>query len=86
CFAAIGAMNSEIKSKKWLLGGVGLQLAIGYTVGYLVYTIGTLITAPASLNVGAAIGGLVAVVLIAAYVVYLINKADRQLKAEYQTK
>ncbi len=46
CFAAIGAMNSEIKDKKWLLGGVGLQFAAGYTVAFLVYQIGTLITTP----------------------------------------
>ncbi|MBP3339840.1 MAG: ferrous iron transport protein B [Lachnospiraceae bacterium] len=41
CFAAIGAMNSEIKSKKWLFAGIGLQLAVGYTVAFLVYQIGT---------------------------------------------
>ena len=35
CFAAIGAMNSEMKSAKWLWGGIGFQLAIGYTVAYL---------------------------------------------------
>ena len=31
CFAALGAMNSEMKSGKWLLGGICLQLATGYT-------------------------------------------------------
>ena len=44
CFAALGAMNSEMKSGKWLLGGICLQLATGYTVAFLVYQIGTLIT------------------------------------------
>ncbi len=44
CFAAIGAMNSEMKSGKWLLGAIGLQLAVGFTVGFLVYQIGTLVT------------------------------------------
>ena len=48
CFAAIGAMNSEMKSGKWVWAGIGLQLGVGYSVGYLVYTIGTLITAPAA--------------------------------------
>ncbi len=61
CFAAIGAMNAEMKSGKWLWAGIGLQLGVGYTVGYLVYTVGTLITAPASLNITAAICGLVVV-------------------------
>ena len=44
CFAAIGAMNAEMKSAKWLWGGIGLQLSMGYSVGFLVYQIGTLIT------------------------------------------
>ena len=83
CFAAIGAMNAEMKSAKWLWGGIGLQLAVGYTVSYLVYTIGTLITAPASLNVGAAIAGLVIIAVIIAIVVGLINKTNKNLKAEY---
>ncbi len=83
CFAAIGAMNAEMKSAKWLWGGIGLQLAVGYTVSYLVYTIGTLITAPASLNVGAAITGLVIIAVIIAIVVSLINKTNKNLKAEY---
>ncbi len=42
CFAAIGAMNAELKSTKWLLGGVALQLVIGFTAGYLIYQTGTL--------------------------------------------
>ena len=44
CFAAIGAMNSELRSKKWLFAGVGLQLGVGYSLGFLVYFFGTLIT------------------------------------------
>ncbi len=83
CFAAIGAMNSEMKSAKWLWGGIGLQLGVGYTVGYLVYTIGTLITAPESLGIGAAIGGGVAVAVFVAILVYLCTKSDKKLKAEY---
>ncbi len=84
CFAAIGAMNAEMKSAKWLWGGIGLQLAVGYTVSYLVYTIGTLITAPASLNIGAAIAGLIAVLVMVGVVLMLIRNTDRKLKAEYE--
>ena len=83
CFAAIGAMNAEMKSAKWLWGGIGLQLGVGYTVAYLVYTIGTLITAPATLNVGAAIAGLVIVAALALLVVGLINNTNKKLKDEY---
>ena len=42
CFAAIGAMNSEMQSKGWLWSAIGLQLCTGYTVAYLVNQIGTL--------------------------------------------
>ena len=84
CFAAIGAMNAEMKSKKWLWGGIGLQLAVGYTVAYLVYTIGTLITAPATLATGPAMAGGIAVVIMAAIVVALIVNENKKVKAEYR--
>ena len=85
CFAAIGAMNAEMKSGKWLWGGIGLQLGVGYTVAYLVYTIGTLVVGE-SLNIGAAIGGLVAVVAIIAVVIGLILNTNKKMKAEYALK
>ena len=84
CFAAIGAMNAEMKSGKWLWGGIGLQLGVGYTVSYLVYTIGTLITDPAALNVGAAIGGLLAVLAMIVIVAMLIKKNGQKLKEEHK--
>lgn len=83
CFAAIGAMNAEMKSGKWVWGGIGLQLGVGYTVAYLVYTIGTLITAPETLNAAAAIGGLIAVLVFAAVIIAMINRTNKKLKTEY---
>ena len=44
CFAAIGAMNAEMKSAKWLWSGIGLQLAVGYIIAFFVYQFGTLIS------------------------------------------
>jgi ferrous iron transport protein B len=44
CFAAIGAMNSELKSKKWLFGALGFQFGVGYSLSFLVYFFGTLIS------------------------------------------
>lgn len=85
CFAAIGAMNSEMKSRKWFWGGIGLQLSVGYTVAYLVYTIGSIATG-ASLNIGATVGGLIAVVAMATVIVGLIMKTNKQLSAEYALK
>lgn len=83
CFAAIGAMNSEMKSGKWLWGGIGLQLGVGFTVGYLVYTIGTLIVDASALNVVSAFCGGLAVVVMAIIVVALCIHSNNKLKAEY---
>ena len=79
CFAAIGSMNSELKSAKWLWSGIGLQLGVGFTIGYLVNTIGTLITAPSALNIGGVIGGAVAVAAFAAILAALIAKNNKRV-------
>lgn len=84
CFAAIGAMNSEMKSAKWLFGGIALQLGTGFTVGYLVYQIGTLI-ATGKLGNGF-FGGLVAVLVFAAIIVFLCVRAENKLKKENFSK
>ena len=74
CFAAIGAMNSEMKSRGWLWGAIGLQLGTGYTVAFIIYQLGTLIT-EGHLGVGF-IPGLIAVLCMAAAVV-LVGKRVR---------
>ena len=82
CFAALGAMNSEMQSGKWLFAGICLQLATGFTVGFLVYQIGTLITTG---NLGAGfVGGLIPVLVFAAVIVTLIMRANRAIDTEYQ--
>ena len=86
CFAAIGAMNSEMKSAKWLWGGIGLQLGVGFAVAYFIYTIGTLITAPATLKIVPAVVGLIAILGIVAIIVALIINTNKKLKAEYALK
>ena len=81
CFAALGAMNSEMKSGKWLFGGICLQLATGYTVAFLVYQIGTLATTG---SLGTAfVPGLIAVLVFVAIVIWRIRKSDREFSAEY---
>ena len=77
CFAAIGAMNAEIKQKKWLLGGLGLQLGVGYTLGFLVYQIGTLITT-GSFGAGF-LGGLIAIALFVSVILGIIAKTDKEM-------
>ncbi len=82
CFAAIGAMNAEMKSAKWLWAGIGLQLGVGFTVGYLVYTIGTLFTAPSSLAAVPAVCGLIAVLTFAAVITGLILNTNKKISAK----
>ncbi len=76
CFAALGAMNSEIGDRKWFWGGVGLQMATGYTIAFLVYQTGTLIT-EGTFGAGF-LPGLFIVAVIAGIFVYLIREADRK--------
>ena len=84
CFAALGAMNSEINDRKWFWGGVALQFATGYVVAFLVYQIGTLIVEG---TVGAGfVPGLIAVAVIVGVILYLIKKADQNLEVQYGKK
>ena len=81
CFAAIGAMNSEIKSKKWLFAGIGLQFAVGYIVAFLVYQIGTPIVYG---KVGEGlIPGLIGVAVIIAIIVALAIRSNAKVAKEY---
>ena len=81
CFAALGAMNAEIKQKKWFWGGIGLQLGVGYTIAFLVYQIGTLIVT-GSLGAGF-VGGLIFVIAFAAVLTWLCIRGGQKVKAEY---
>lgn len=84
CFAALGAMNSEMQSKKWFWSGVALQLGIGYVVAFWVYQIGTFITTG---RVGAGfVPGFIAVLAMTLIVVGLIQKAKNRAKAEQNLK
>ncbi len=82
CFAAMGAMNAELRDKKWFWGGIGLQLGTGYTAGYLVYTVGTLLTAPETLNWGATFGGLLFVAAFVGVLVYLCVQGEKNAKPQ----
>ena len=76
CFAAIGAMNAEMKSKKWLFGGIGLQIGVGYTLAFFTYQFGTLFTEG---HLGAAfIPGAVAILVMAAVVTALSLKQKKK--------
>ena len=82
CFAAIGAMNSEMKSKGWLWSAIGLQLCTGYTVAFLVYQIGTLITEG---HLGTAfLPGLIAICVMAFCIVLIGKKMRANFDKQYE--
>ena len=80
CFAALGAMNSEINDRKWFWGGVALQLATGYVVGFLVYQIGTLVTT-GGFGKGF-LPGLIAVAAMIGIVGWLCARSDKAVAAK----
>lgn len=86
CFAAIGAMRSEMKSSKWLWGAIGLQLYVGYTVSYLVYTVGTLVASPKSLAVIPAACGFAAIAAATVFILTLIAKSKKRYEKEQAEK
>lgn len=81
CFAALGAMNSEMQDRKWLWGGIALQFGTGYIMAYLVYQIGTLVTTGA---VGAGfVPGLIVVSAIVFMTVAVSIRNRRRFSEKY---
>ena len=77
-FAALGAMHGEIRDRRRFWGGVALQLATGYSVGYLVYQIGTLVTTGAFGS--GVLGGGIFVVVFAAVLTVLCARGGQKAK------
>ena len=82
CFAAIGAMNSEIKSRKWLWAGIGLQFAVGYSLSFFVYFFGTLFTSGNFGTIWMPVAGWIVVAVIAFVITSLLIKKNKELKME----
>lgn len=83
CFAAIGAMNSEMESKKWLWGGIAFQFGMGYIVAFMTYQVGTLITTGA-IGTGF-IPGLIVLAVLVAIVGYLVRKGDEKARIQLES-
>ncbi|MGL5717065.1 MAG: ferrous iron transporter B [Paraclostridium sp.] len=75
CFAAVGAMRAEMKSKKWLRGALLLQLSVGYTVSMVVYQVGTIIAYKTI-----APGFIPAVIILVIEVIFINNKIKENKK------
>ena len=80
CFAAIGAMNSEMKSKKWLFAGIGLQFAVGYTTAFLAFFFVTLFTGGSFGKTWMPIVGWAIIAVIVATVCALIIRSNKKAK------
>ncbi|MBO5271009.1 MAG: ferrous iron transporter B, partial [Clostridia bacterium] len=83
CFAAIGAMNSELGSKKWLWAGIGLQFSVGYILAFLVFFFGTLFTGGSFGEFWMPIVGWAITAVIVAIFTGMIVRTNAQLKKEY---
>ncbi len=79
CFAAIGAMNAEMKSKKWLWAGIGLQTAVGYTLSFLVYFVGSILTGAGFAAPWMPVLGFAIVALFAGVLAVLIVRKNREV-------
>ncbi len=75
-------MNSEMKSQKWLWGAIGLQLATGFTVGFIVYQFGTLFTTGA-FGTGF-VAGLIAIAVFAGIIGFIIYRNNKAMALEYK--
>ena len=80
CFAAIGAMNAELKSKKWLFGALGLQLSVGYTIGFQVFFFGTILTGGSLGEAWMPVLGWVIEAIIVSVFAILIIKKNKEMK------
>lgn len=84
CFAAVGAMNAELKSGKWMAAAIGMQLTTGYVVAFLIYQTGTLLTTG---DFGTAfVPGLVAVAVMVAIVVLIAMNTRKRMQEMYSKK
>ena len=82
CFAAIGAMNSEMQSKGWLWSAIGLQMCVGYTVAFLINQVGTLVTA--GHFAAGFIPGAIAILVMIFVVVMISRKIRAHFDQQYQ--
>ena len=81
CFAAIGAMNSEMRDRRWLWSAIGLQFCTGYTIAFLVNQVGTLVVY-GHLAAGF-LPGLLAVAIMAGVITLISRQIHANFSAQY---
>lgn len=76
CFAAIGAMNSELGDRKWLGRAILFQISVGYMIALLISQIGTILVYGET-----AVGFIPAILVTISFILlvsYLIKRADKK--------
>jgi len=81
CFAAIGAMKSEMKCNKFLAKAVVLQLSVGYIVAMVTYQVGTILV---DKKLGQ--GFIPAVIILALSVFFVVYKIKSNKISESEKK
>ena len=81
CFAAMGAIKSEMNNAKWFWFAIGYQCGLAYVVSLCIYQIGTLLTGG-----GFGIGTVVAFVLVAAFLYLLFRPYKESNSLKVNTK
>ncbi|MDD3841082.1 MAG: nucleoside recognition domain-containing protein, partial [Clostridia bacterium] len=80
CFAAIGAMNTELADRKWLLKGLAFQFSVGYLLAMLITQIGTVLFY-GELAAGFIPAGVIMVIY--ALIVYYLVRKSRSKKMQF---
>ncbi|MEG2366545.1 MAG: ferrous iron transport protein B [Oscillospiraceae bacterium] len=80
CFAAMGAIRSEMNSGKWTAGAIGYQCLFAYVVSLIVYQLGSFFTGG-----GFKILTAVALILLGAVIFLIVRKNPYKLKEKVLT-
>ena len=74
CFAAMGAIKTEMNSAKWTWGAIGYMTGFAYAVALITYQLGMWISA------GAFTAGTAAALVVLALILYLLLRRNRYEK------
>lgn len=75
CFAAVGAIKQEMKSKKWTAFALLYQFVFAYSIAFMVYQFGIVLLEGAKFSIGTG----AALVVLAIYI-YLLFRPEKEKK------
>lgn len=77
CFAAVGAIRSEMRSAKWTWFAIGYQVLFSYSIAFMIYQFGRVLVLKQPVNIATAIAGIVLVVFI-----YLLFRKPKNMESK----